>query len=837
MTTATKRKPSVEKSGNGDRPQASAPSWPAWSTLSEKALADLDAAHGWSLDLDELKTIQSYFKKLGKEPSHAEIETLAQTWSEHCKHKTFTSAIRYKEGRTTKRFKNLLKETIKEPTKKLKKPWCLSVFEDNAGIIALDKNWALAFKVETHNHPCAVEPYGGAETGVGGVIRDILGAGLGAKPVMNTDVFCFCPPDYEGSLPEGTLHPRRTMTSVVDGVRDYGNRMGIPTAAGAIWFDEAYKTNPLVFVGTVGLMPKKAVKKSVQPGDLIVAVGGRTGRDGLHGATFSSASIDDTTSTSAVQVGHAIVEKRVLDGLLKARDKGLYRGLTDCGAGGFSSAIGEMAALSGRKGGARVRLENAALKTTDLSPWEIWVSESQERMVLAVPPKSLKALQALFEIEGADVRVLGEFTNTGRLEVSFEEDTLVDLDLKFLHDGLPLRERSAEFTLPSKSAPKRVKRNGDKGKIGEILHWSLGHLNVCSREWVIRQYDHEVQGGTVIKPMHGLHHDAPGDAPVWWPGAVTGEVENFRGFTVGHGLNPEYGKLDPYAMALSTVDEALSNLVCVGGDPTKAALLDNFCWGDVNDPKQLGGLVRAALGCRDAALGFQTPFISGKDSLHNVFTDAKGKKHSIPGTLLISAIAPVHDIRKAVTMDFKAPNNPIFLIGATGEDFGGSLYEQWKGTPQGSVPLVDIKKSKKTLHALAAALRKGLALAAHNLSEGGLAVAAAEMAFAGEVSAHIDLDSVHRSKNVLDNVSILFSESPSRFLVEVAAENEKTFAKAMRGIPHCRIGSTIANPVLRVTALDGTRLIEESLHDLKRSWQTPLPRMLGGEFGENGRNA
>ncbi|PCI37372.1 MAG: phosphoribosylformylglycinamidine synthase subunit PurL [Elusimicrobia bacterium] len=836
MTTATK----VKLAGNGtsnNSAKAHAPVWPTWSTLSPRALADLDAAYGWSLDADELKTVQAHFIGLKREPVRAEIETLAQTWSEHCSHKTFRSAVKYKEGRSTKRFKNLLKETIMEPTKKLKKKWCLSVFEDNAGIIAFDKKWALAYKVETHNHPCAVEPYGGAETGVGGVIRDILGAGLGAKPVMNTDVFCFCPPDYKGYLPEGILHPRRTMSSVVEGVRDYGNRMGIPTAAGAIWFDEAYKMNPLVFVGTIGIMPRSAVKKSIHPGDLIVAVGGKTGRDGLHGATFSSAAIDDTTSTSAVQVGHAIEEKRLLDALLKARDKNLYRGLTDCGAGGFSSAIGEMASLSGRKGGACVRLDAAALKTSDLSPWEIWVSESQERMVLAVPKKNLRALQGIFAGEGSEVSVLGEFTNTGCLEVSFGDETLVNLDLKFLHDGNPQRERNASFTPPPKNLPKKVKRSEDRSKITEILHWSLANLNTCSREWVIRQYDHEVQGGTVIKPLQGLHHDGPGDAPVLWPGIVTGEVENFKGFTVGHGLNPSYGKLDPYAMALIAVDEALGNLVCVGGDPTKAALLDNFCWGDVNDPEQLGGLVRAALGCKDAALGFQTPFISGKDSLHNVYTDAKGKKHSIPGTLLISAIAPVDDIRKAVTMDFKAPNNPVFLVGPTNEDFGGSLYEQWKGTPQGAAPQVNIKTAKKTLWTLSAAIRKGLVFSAHNLSEGGLAVAAAEMAIAGDVSIDIDLDDVTRSKNLLDNVSILFTESPSRFLVEVKAEKEKAFLKAMRGAPLCRIGQTIANPVLRVTGLDGTRLLEESLHDLKKSWQGTLPRMLEGESNDKGRNA
>ncbi|HBL17234.1 MAG TPA: phosphoribosylformylglycinamidine synthase subunit PurL [Elusimicrobia bacterium] len=726
-----------------------------------------------------------------------------------------------------------------EATRKLKKPWCLSVFEDNAGVVAFDKKWALAYKVETHNHPCVLEPYGGAETGVGGVVRDVLGVGLGAKPVLNTDVFCFCPPDYAKPLPEGILHPRRTMTGVVAGVRDYGNRMGIPTAAGALWFDEAFRFNPLVFVGTVGLMPVSAVRKKVLPRDLIVAIGGRTGRDGIHGATFSSAAIDESSSIAAVQIGHAIQEKRVLDALLRSRDAGLFRAVTDCGAGGFSSAVGEMAERSGSKGGARVELDRALLKTTDLEPWEIWLSESQERMVLAVPPENLPALSVIMEREGVEFCVLGEFTDSGRLEVAIAGRPIVDLDLAFLHKGLPRRERRAVWNppAPAKASARKTDRALHRSRCPEILHWILSHPNVCSREWIIRQYDHEVQAGTVIKPLQGLHHDGPGDACVMWPMAITGDPEYFRGFAVAHGLNPAFGKLDPYAMAMACVDEALGNLACVGADVTHAALLDNFCWGDPEDPAALGALVRAAQGCRDAALAFQAPFISGKDSFHNVFTDEKGKKTSIPGTLLISAIAPVPDIRQALTMDVKAPGNHIYLMGWTSDELGGSLYEAWSGQPAGNAPLVEPHSAREALWSLSAAAQKGLIATAHNLSEGGLAVAAAEMAIAGDISMHIDLDEVLRTKGVADPVTILFSESPSRFLLEIAPDKERAFLQAMKGVPLARIGATIANPVLRVTGLDGCPIIEESLHDLRHSWRETLPRLLDGVPCDDGRRS
>ncbi len=780
-----------------------------------------DARH-LSLNEAEWTAIQTHFRALKREPTLAEVETLAQTWSEHCKHKTFTSPIRLTEGKKTRLIKNLFQETIVAATEAARKPWCLSVFEDNAGVVAFGKDWALAFKAETHNHPSALEPYGGAETGVGGVIRDVLGCGLGAKPVLGTDAFCFGRPDYAGALPEGAHHPRRTLRGVVSGVRDYGNRMGIPTAGGGIWFDDDYRLNPLVFVGTVGLLPRWAVKKEVKPGDLIVAAGGRTGRDGLHGATFSSANLAENAPTSAVQIGHAIAEKRLLDALLRARDRRLYRSVTDCGAGGFSSAIGEL----GAKCGARVRLEAAPLKVAGLAGWEIWLSESQERMVLAVPPKNLKALEAVFAAEGCETAVLGEFTSTGRLVVAHGAESVVDLDMKFLHKGLPKVERAASWTPPPTAKP----AGGAAKPPAQILREMLAHPNVCSREWVIRQYDHEVQGGTVIKPLQGVRHDGPGDACVIWPHAAVGDDSDFSAFAVAHGLNPDYGRLDPYWMAMACVDEALRNLTCVGADPARAALLDNFCWASPDDPKQLGALVRAAEGCRDAAKGFGAPFISGKDSLYNQSKDEKGRELPIPGTVLISALAPVPDARRAVTMDFKGPGNALYLVGRTNDELGGSLCHRVLGRCGGEVPKASPACALDGFKAVHAAMLKGLVLSAHDLSEGGLAVAAAEMGFSGEFGARLDLDEVARDPRIYSDETLLFSETPGRLLVEVKPESEgaflRHFGRGAKAAPVRRVGQTTANPILKVVGLAGNTVLEESLRALKDAWQATLPGML-----------
>ena len=388
-----------------------------------------------SLSLAEMRTIQAHFRTLDRDPTDVELETLAQTWSEHCSHKTLKGGVEFRDDAGVRRYENLLKETIFAATQEVRRrlgaaDWCVSVFEDNAGVVRFDDKFHVCFKVETHNHPSAIEPYGGAITGLGGVIRDPMGTGLGAKPVCNTDVFCFgLPTTAPESLPPGVLHPRKVMQGVISGVRDYGNRMGIPTVNGAVCFDERYVGNPLVFCGTVGLIPVDRCKKAARPGDLIVAVGGRTGRDGIHGATFSSLELtaeSDAVSGGAVQIGNAIAEKKLLDVLLQARDEGLYDAVTDCGAGGFSSAVGEM----GEALGASVRLEKAPLKYAGLSYTEVWISESQERMILAVSPDKWDRLRALCAGEDVEATALGRFEETGRLRLMYEGMQVADLDMR-----------------------------------------------------------------------------------------------------------------------------------------------------------------------------------------------------------------------------------------------------------------------------------------------------------------------------------------------------------------------------------------------------------------------
>ncbi|WP_428898127.1 phosphoribosylformylglycinamidine synthase [Parelusimicrobium proximum] len=789
-----------------------------FNTLTPTQLNKLQKDAGWSLSVDEMLAAQKYFKSIGRAPRLAEMETIAQTWSEHCKHKTFNAPVKFtKDGKTEMIKDGLFKTTVYKATKQLNKKWCLSVFKDNAGVIDFgqDKKWALAFKAETHNHPCAVEPYGGAETGVGGVIRDILGVGLGAKPVVNTDIFCFADPKYKQKLPKHALAPKRIFKGVVDGVRDYGNRMGIPTASGAIWFDDAYALNPLVFVGTIGIMPTWAIDKECKAGDVVLAIGGRTGRDGLHGATFSSANIEDASEVSAVQIGHAINEKKVLDALLKIRDKKLYRGLTDCGAGGFSSAIGEL----GSESGVRVDLSKAILKESKIQPWEIWVSESQERMILSVPYKNLKEVEKILKSEDVEYCALGVFTNTGKLEVYYGDELIVDLENSFLHGGVPKVTKEAVWktvkTKPSKFKKKSAKDNG------KLLHSVLAHLNSCSREPVIRQYDHEVQGGTVLKPLQGITHDGPGDASVIWPHAATGNLKDFNGFAVSHGLNPAIGKIDPYQMALNSCDEAVRNLVCVGADINKTAFLDNFCFASPERKDVMGSLVLTARGCYDGAMAYGAPFISGKDSFYNQSKDAKGRDLPIPGTILISATAPVYDVRKAVSMDIKEAGSSLYLLGVTKDEFGGSIAAEAEGIKNAAAPVVDAKTAMKSYQALYKAMQAGLVNAAHDLSQGGLAAAASEMCFSGGYGCEIDLKKL-AVKGTLTDTQIMFSESASRILVEVSAEHEKEFVRVMKGNKISKIGATSFVPKLIIKGEGGKVVLEEKNAKLKSSWQKTL---------------
>ncbi|HQJ16066.1 MAG TPA: phosphoribosylformylglycinamidine synthase subunit PurL [Candidatus Omnitrophota bacterium] len=788
----------------------------------DKRLLEISRQGQLFLNINEMRAIKAYFRKLRRNPTDCELETIAQTWSEHCGHKTFRGRIAYKEtaaepsapGRRARtrsiKIDNLLKSTIMKVTRELNKPWCVSVFHDNSGVIKFDDKYNVCFKVETHNHPSALEPFGGANTGVGGVIRDPLGTGLGAKPILNTDVFCFAPPDFPFSrLPAGTLHPKRVMKGVVSGVRDYGNKMGIPTVNGAVLFHDSFVGNPLVYCGTAGILPKDKCTKQAHPGEAIVVIGGRTGRDGIHGATFSSGELtheSEAVSSGAVQIGNPIQEKKMVDAILLARDRGLYTAITDCGAGGLSSAVGEM----GADMGARVYLDKVPLKYKGLSYTEIWISESQERMVMSVPREHIPALLETCRGENVEATVIGEFTDTGKLELFYKGTRVCVLDMDFLHDGLPRTEKKAVFVQTRHKEP-AVRPDADLTK---VLLRLLSRYDTCSKEWIVRQYDHEVQGGSVIKPLAGICNDGPSDAAVVRP-----LLGSDRGIIVSNGINFRYGFIDPYWMAAGCIDEALRQVIAVGGSLKQVAILDNFCWGNPDKPDRLGSMVRAARGCYDIAKGFGVPFISGKDSLYNEYT-VKGRSLAIPGTLLISAIAVMDDVKKAVSMYAKQAGDLVYVVGHTRDELGGSAYYDLYGAVGNRVPVVNTRLARQVFETLSRASSLGLIRAMHDCSEGGIAVSAAEMAFAGGLGLDLFLKEVPADSGRSDTV--LFSESHSRFIVEVGKEHQKAFERVFKGLPLGLAGCLNSSKQFRVFGIDGAPCIQAQIDDLKDAWQKPL---------------
>ena len=650
------------------------------------------------------------------------------------------------------------------------------------------------------------------------MIRDPMGTGMGAKPICNTDIFCFAPPDTPtDSLPPGVLHPRRVIKGVVSGVRDYGNRMGIPTVNGAVYFDPRYLGNPLVYCGNAGIIPVGMEDKEVKPNDLIVAIGGRTGRDGIHGATFSSAELtseSESLSGGAVQIGNAITEKMVLDVLIQARDRGLYNAVTDCGAGGFSSAVGEM----GEELGAEVWLEKAPLKYEGLTYTEIWISEAQERMVLAVPRENWDQLRDLCQSEGVEAAILGQFAPTGRLQLTYHGQVVGDLSMEFLHDGRPPVIRDAIFEAEDEVALNLPEM--DQEQCNTALLGILGSWNVASKHWIIRQYDHEVQGGSAVKPLVGAQNDGPGDAAIVRP-----RVEGRRGLVLSCGMNPHYGDFDTYHMATSAIDEAVRNAVAVGADPSKIAVLDNFCWGYTDRAETLGSLVRAAIACQDLAVALGTPFISGKDSLNNEFSfdDGDGNRQtiSIPPSLLISAMGQIEDVTNAVTMDAKEVGNCLFQVGETKDELGGSHLSIHLGLTGGSVPRVDSQRAKLTFEKVHEAIHSGLVRSCHDLSEGGLATAAAEMAIAGRLGVDLDLEGFGTVD--LSDVTLLYSESNTRFLVETSPDRAEAFEKLFQeaGLPVTQLGKITDDPKICIRRGE-EKMIDVDLNQAVAAWQQPL---------------
>ncbi len=786
--------------------------------LGDEELKTLSLKGQLYLSVPEMKAAQAYFQKLGRNPTDIELETVAQTWSEHCVHKTFKGVVKYRDAQTGQEeiIDNLLKNTVAKVTNEMKPDWCWSVFVDNSGVIEFDGEMGICFKVETHNHPSAIEPYGGAGTGIGGCIRDPMGTGLGGKPVFNTDVFCFGLPDLpRDKTPKGCLHPMRVMKGVISGVRDYGNRMGIPTGNGAVFFDHRYTGNPLVFCGNIALIPQdKAKKRRPSEGQLCIVVGGGTGRDGIHGATFSSVELDEDSemvSSGAVQIGNPIEEKKVLDFLLRARDKGLYTCITDCGAGGLSSAIGEM----GEEIGVEVDLAKVPLKYEGLSYTEIWISEAQERMVISADADKLAALQELAKEENVSITTIAKFGTGGKLILKYGSEKVGELDMEFLHEGCPRITREAVWTQPKFPEPAREV----KMDFTDDLRKMLGAWNVCSKEWIIRQYDHEVQGGSVVKPLVGAAHDGPGDAAVIAP-----MLGSRKAAVVSNGLNPKFSDIDPYWMAASAIDEALRNIIAVGGTLDRCAILDNFCWGNCDKPDRLAGLVRAAKACYDFGKAFGVPFISGKDSLNNEY-GVGSETICIPGTLLISAMAVIDDLGRAITMDAKTPGNAIYAVGMTFHELGASHYYALRNAIGNSVPQVRVELAKQVFAAMSEATGAKLLRSAHDASEGGLALAAGEMAFAGNLGIDISLKNLPRTGIEADDyAALLFSESNSRFVVEVKPENEAAFAAVMRrhNAPFARLGEVTEAKQFIVRAPYGQTLIDSDLASLKQAWQKPL---------------
>lgn len=755
---------------------------------------------GVGLNSKEMEAVKNYFSERGRNPTDVELQTIGQTWSEHCFHKTFKGDIITREGKIESLFKTYIAKT----TDDLCQAWCVSVFEDNAGVVDFEGDFAVAAKVETHNHPSAIEPFGGAATGVGGVIRDMLG--VWADPIACTDVLGFGPLNYEQhKIPMGVKHPKYIFRGVVAGIGCYGNNMGIPTVNGAIVFDESYVGNVVVYCGCVGLLPKSKFVRNAKPRDIILLAGGKTGRDGIHGVTFASAELTEESeevSRPAVQIANPIEEEKLKRAIIEVRDKKLGAAITDLGGGGLSSAIGELARRYAC--GAHVELEKVPLKYGGLAPWEIYISESQERMLLIVPEKNLQQVAKIFEKEDVEATSIGEFTDDQVLRIYYDGYQVGDLDVSFLF-APPKTERVAEWKPKTWRDP--VLREPHDLTIYVLK--LLSSSTVASRERVIRTYDHEVKGNTVLKPLHG-DFAGPNDAAVIKP--LDG---SWKGIVVSCGVNPRYGKIDPYWMAASAIDEAIRNNTAVGG--RRVALLDNFVWGSPEKPDRLGSLVRACQACYKFAKGFETPFISGKDSLYN-----ESPLGPVTPTLLITALGVIPDVRKAVSLDFKSSGNLVYILGYTFAELGGSEYYRVRGAIGSSVPKVKIPQAKHIMEATVKAVDAGHIKACHDISEGGLAVAAAEMALSGGLGVELHLKSVPRCGKSVRNDFVLFSESNSRFLVEVPKEQAEKFERLTSNIPRAAIGEVTEARCLRVYGLEDEKIVDTNLNEIRDVWKRGL---------------
>jgi phosphoribosylformylglycinamidine synthase II len=782
-----------------------------------------------ALDLLSMKAIQEYFYKVGRDPSDIEVESLAQTWSEHCKHTIFANPIDgIKDG--------LYKTYIKGATNLIRrqkgnKDFCVSVFSDNSGGIAFDDEFLITHKVETHNSPSALDPFGGAITGIVGVNRDTLGFGLGAKPVANAYGFCFAYPEdtralfKDKDLKQKMLPPKRIIDGVIKGINVGGNCSGIPTLSGFTRYDERFRGKPLVFAGTVGIIPRKingkfSHEKKAMPGDYIVMAGGRVGADGIHGATFSSVVMDSASPATAVQIGDPITQKKMSDAIVKeARGMDLYNSITDNGAGGISCSVAEMAKECG---GAEVYLEKVPLKYPGLQPWEIWISESQERMTLSVPKEKWKVFEKLMQSRGVEATVIGEFIDSGNCVVNYNGKKIMDIPLEFLHNGLPQRHLEIAPIVRSYPEPKNQKVNRVK-----ILEELLANPNLGGLAFISEQYDHEVQASSVLKPLSGrgrINTDAQVFKPV---------LTSKKGAVVSTGVYPSYSDISTYHMSASAIDTAIRNAISAGASLSHLAILDNFCWCSSNDKTRLAELVDAIKACYEYAVGYGTPFISGKDSMFNDFKgyDEKGRPVaiSIPPTLLISAIGVMKDINKTVSPEFKNPGDFIYLLGDTYDELGASEYfkllaKKEKSNNIGSnVPKVDWKKNLKTYNALEKVIDKELISSAISVNSGGLAVALSKAAVGGMLGCKISITDIPGLTSSDD--AKLYSESQGRVIVSVSPKNVKLFEKIMMPIPRVVLGKVSKDGKVIIAGSKGKKIIQSHVKKLFTAYHSFSEKM------------
>jgi len=755
------------------------------------------------LNLEEMKVIQNYFNQLKREPTDCELEIIAARWSEHCGHKTFRAKVTVDGVEKSPLFTR-----IRETARRYFGDEVISAFEDNSGVMRFYEGQAICGKVETHNSPSAIEPYGGAMTGSGGVFRDILGTGQGAKVIISTDMFCFAPPDLDPSkLPPGTLHPDYLQRKVVAGVRDYGNRMGIPTNNGSVHYHEDFRAKPTVIVGSYGIIPEsRAQKGQAKVNDLVVAIGGRTGRDGIHGATFSSGEMTDRTinvNSSAVQIGNAIEEKRMADAIIEARDKDLIRAITDCGAAGFSSAVGEM----GENTGVTVDIAKAPLKYPGLAPWEIWLSESQERMVVAVDPNKIEEFSAVCQKYNVEATVLGYFDGGNKLTVKFGDQTVADLDYDFLKNGLPQKVMVAHWEKPQFDEAIPELPTAWIKKLKKVL----SHGNVCSKEPIVRQYDHGVQGTNALPPFGGENFDGPNDAVVLTP--ILGKP---YGMVKSHGMNPILNRIDPYWGSVWATAEAMANYVAVGGDPDQAVLVNNYIW-PFPDEESMGSLDAAVDAVVDCMNALQRPVISGKDSLSSTYRGKDGQVIKIPPVLCMSVFGRIPNVKKTVTADIKKKGSQLYLVGKLDANMGGSTYYDINGLVGSEVPKVDLEVLPKILRGVHQAIKSGEVLACHDVSEGGVISAITEMAFGGDCGVRVELDARMQRPDMF-----LFNETAGTFIVEVV--DEKVAKRLFTNLPYMQLGRTTQNKKISVRVGEND-LFTVLTDELKKAWQEPLRRI------------